>query len=133
MATPAPNAARARNAKKSTRPKALRGKERPGVKSLKHGMSAAIALLPGEDPVMFKKRMIDWIDALRPRNRIELYLAERAVYLSRQLDRAARAQSAGLCYKAFTAAEDREDRVKQEVADLSQRLFRISRGRPAAH
>jgi hypothetical protein len=133
MASAAQIAANIRNAKKSTGPKTLVTKNRSRLNSLKHGMAASVTLLPDEDVKAFKDRMIGWIDALEPRNRIELFLAERAVYLSWQLDRVSRAQSAALVLKALTAAEDRENRVTKEVADLTQRLFRIPRGRLADH
>ena len=132
MGTPAQDSANAKNAKKSTGPRTLIGLNRTRLNNLKHGMRAAIALLPDEDATKFKQRIIDWVAVMKPRNRLELYLAERAVYLSWQLDRASRAQSANLCMKAFSAAKEREDRVKQEVADLTRRLFRISSGRTNA-
>ena len=132
MTSPAKIASNARNAKKSTGPRTLIGRNSSRLNRLKHGMCAAIALLPDEDPAMFKERIIEWVTYLRPRNHIELYLAERAVYLSWQLDRASRAQSASVCLKAFTAAADREDRVQQEVDELTHRLFRTSRERTNA-
>jgi hypothetical protein len=133
MRSQAQIAASARNAKKSTGPRTIMGKARSRLNSLKHGTSARIALLPDEDPTAFKNRMVSWVNALRPRNGIELFLAERAVYFSWQLDRAQRAQSARLCLKAHAAAEDEENRVEQEVAEFTQRLFRNPRGPLSAH
>ena len=89
MASQAQIEANRRNAKKSTGPKTLVGKNRSRLNSYKTGTRARIALLPEENPIAFKERMIGWIDRLKPRNSIELFLAERAVYLSWQLDRTA--------------------------------------------
>ena len=69
------------------------------------------------------------LTVFKPRNGIEMFLAERAVYFSLQLDRIARAQSAELRLKALTAAQDREERIEKEVAGLASRLFRNARGR----
>lgn len=54
--------------------------------------SPAPTVLPGEDARAYRGRLRAWTGSLGPRNPVELYLVERAVALSWQLDRADRAQ-----------------------------------------
>src|SRR5690242_10307965 len=57
-------------------PKSPLGKCRSRMNAIKHGMTASLALLPGEDLDAFKRRVDDFIDALRPTNAVELALTE---------------------------------------------------------
>ncbi len=117
-------AANASNAKKSTGPRTKEGKKRASMNSLTHGLTARIAILPDEDPGQFEHRMREWKEIFRPRNSFESYQTETAVYLSWQLARARRAQSARLCFLAETTAQDREKEQQREVAELTIQLFR---------
>ena len=58
--------------------------------------SSAPPVLAVEDPRAYRGRLKSWSGTLEPRNPIELYLVERAVTLSWQLDRADYAQVAQL-------------------------------------
>jgi hypothetical protein len=133
MASPEQIAANRKNARKSRGPTSAAGKERARANSLKHGMTARVVLLPTENAAEFKRRMIGWFDELRPRTTLQCFHAERAAYSSWQLDRATRAQSARLLFRAKTNAQDVRDRVAQEVAELAHKLLRAPFGRPAAH
>ena len=112
-----------RNAKKSTGPRSKEGKRRSSMNALKHGMTAQLAILPDENPAAFERRMAEWVGQARPRNVFELIRAERAAYCSWQLERAQRAQSARLCFKAHTDLDDGLDREEQEVKSLARSAF----------
>jgi hypothetical protein len=77
-----------RNARKSTGPKTAEGKERVRLNAVTHGLTAATVVLPHEDAGAYQKRQQAWTRELRPPGEVGLYLAERAVRLSWQLDRA---------------------------------------------
>src|SRR5690242_6573080 len=64
------------------------------TEALKHGMSAKMLVLPGEDPEAFQDRIETWTALLGPENDLEQYLAEHAAQSSWQLDRAQRAEAA---------------------------------------
>ena len=76
------------NAKKSTGPRTIEGKNRSRYNALKHGMSARTPVLPGEDPVEFQERLAGFLHDLRPQNTIERFLVERAALVTWQLERA---------------------------------------------
>lgn len=57
---------------------------------------SASPVLPGESLRAYRSRLKEWAGSLEPRNPVELYLVERAVKLSWQLDRADRAELARL-------------------------------------
>ena len=85
-----------RNAQRSTGPTSQAGKERSRFNALKHGCRARLPILPGEDPDAYQDRLDAWIDKFQPRDAVEAYLVERAVHASWQLDRADRAEVAGI-------------------------------------
>ena len=67
-----------RNSLKSTGPKSPEGKRRSKFNAVKHGMSAATPVLPGEDPDAFRDRLDAWAGALDPDDVVEQFLVERA-------------------------------------------------------
>ena len=48
---------------------AREGKRRSKMNAVKHGLTAATPVLPGEDPEAFRSRVGDWTDHLRPATR----------------------------------------------------------------
>ena len=118
MGTPAQNAANAKNAQKSTGPISKEGRRRSSMNALKHGMTAKIALLPDESPDEFRERLEGMFDSLKPRDPYEVFLVERAVYSSWQLDRVARSESARLCVKACCRHLDEAFRVAVDVEGM---------------
>jgi len=50
-------AANRRNAQRSTGPRSAEGKSRARLNALKHGATAQIHVLPGEDPALFHARV----------------------------------------------------------------------------
>jgi hypothetical protein len=55
-------------------PRTPEGKAKSRTNAVKHGMTASIPVLPGEDHDAFRRRVDDFIDALRPQNAVELAL-----------------------------------------------------------
>src|SRR5262245_51645810 len=95
-----------RNAQKSTGPRTAEGKSRSKFNALKHGMTAATPVLPGEDPDAFHGRIDAWKADLKPQGDLEDYLIERAARVSWQLDRADRTQTAQLASNMRHAGVD---------------------------
>ena len=124
MVSEAKRAANARNGKKSKGPVTEEGKKRSSMNSLKHGMTAQVAMLPDEDPAAYNERMAEWIDICAPQNNAELFRVKRAVYCSWQLQRVERAQSARLAFNAHSPAADRREELEKELTGLATRLFR---------
>jgi hypothetical protein len=109
-----------RNAAKSTGPRTPGGKARPRFNAVKHGCRARLPILPGEDPDAYHDRLDAWLGKFAPRDAVELYLVERAVLASWQLDRADRAEVARLVAEADKEAA----RQAEDVADVGAELFR---------
>jgi hypothetical protein len=109
-----------RNAARSTGPRTPEGKSRSRFNAVKHGCRARLTILPGEDPDAYRQRLDGWIGKFRPDDDVELYLVERAVHVSWQLDRADRAEVARL---EGEIARDAARRA-QAVAGLGAELFR---------
>jgi hypothetical protein len=122
-----------RNAQKSSGPKTAEGKGRVRLNALKHGLTASIAVLPGEDADGLKSRVEAWKEDIGPRSAMEAYLVERAAQVSWQLDRADRTIAARLTDRMRHHASEREYREADEVADLARRLFWDPRGPTALY
>ncbi len=133
MTTAAKAAANRLNAQKSTGPRTIEGKNRSRFNAVKHGISAATPVLPGEDPAEFQRMRDDFLCDLRPRNAIEYFLVERAVIVSRQLERLERTADARLAHRVHTAAADQAKREYDEAVDLGERLFWDPRGPSAVY
>ena len=83
-----------RNSIRSTGPRSPEGKQRSKFNAVKHGMSAATPVLPGEDPDAFRDRLDAWAGALDPDNVVEQFLVERAAAASWKIERADRFEAA---------------------------------------
>ncbi len=104
-------------------PKTTEGKTKSRMNALKHGMTASIHVLPGEDQDAFRRRVEDFIDAVQPQNAVELALAEQAALASWKIARgeraaAARASAALRAAEATAGALDHD-----EIAALSHWLM----------
>jgi hypothetical protein len=118
-----------RNAQKSTGPKTAEGKSRSRLNALKHGMTATLPVLPGEDPEALQGRIDAWTDDLKPRNEAERDLTQRAAQVSWQLDRIERAHVARLTANILNATDESQNHEKEEdAAALGERLFWDRRG-----
>jgi len=80
------------NAKRSTGPKSIQGKEISRCNSLTHGLTAKVVILPEENPADIKAQADAWHDACQPKNHDEKVLVERLALASRQLERIAKAE-----------------------------------------
>ena len=71
-----------RNGSKSRGPQSAEGKTRSRMNALKHGMTARIPVLPGEDEAAFRRQVNGFTRRPGPRNAVELALAEQAALAS---------------------------------------------------
>ncbi len=117
-----------RNAARSTGPKSPEGKAKVRHNALKHGLTAALPLLPGEDPELLESRTEAWSAELKPRSEIEHYLLERVVVASLQWDRCDRALAAKLSEQVQFGPFDRDELEAEAVADDARLLFFDPRG-----
>src|SRR6516164_4834001 len=84
-----------RNAQKSTGPRTPEGKSRSRFNGLKHGLTAKVPVIPGEDAAVYQERLDAIIESCAPQNQVELELLGRlAAATNWSLDRAARAEAA---------------------------------------
>src|SRR5215472_14948665 len=63
-----------RNAQRSTGPRTPEGKNRSRFNGLKHGLTATVTVIPGEDAAVYQERLDAMIESCAPRNQIELDL-----------------------------------------------------------
>src|SRR5216683_2504052 len=90
MATAAQLTANRANAQKSTGPRTAEGKSASRFNALKHGLDAASAIIPGEDPAEFEAVAADYRAEFRPRTPAEVFHVDtmlRADWQKRRLQR----------------------------------------------
>jgi hypothetical protein len=80
------------NAQKSTGPKTDAGKAAVAQNAVKHGLTAAAPVIPGEDPIAYNEFRRRLMDELLPKGSMENMLADRIVELSWRLKRSGRLQ-----------------------------------------
>ena len=78
------------NAKHSTGPRTIDGKNRSRFNAVKHACTAKLVLLPAEKPADFNERTTAFFEHFMPQNPYEVVLTEDAVYCSWQVKRAAK-------------------------------------------
>ena len=94
MATKRQIRANRRNARRSTGPKSAAGRAASSANALRHGLSAAHAIvLPDEDPEAFERLQRGVFADLDPQGALQAALAQRIVVLLWRLDRAARLEA----------------------------------------
>ncbi|MCP5118165.1 MAG: hypothetical protein GY953_45710, partial [bacterium] len=79
MATTKQRNANRQNAKKSTGPRTHEGKRRVSQNALKHGLSASKVVIPGEDVADYERLRDGFVEALEPRDEVELALVRQMV------------------------------------------------------
>src|SRR4051812_40993261 len=94
MATQKQIEANRRNAQKSTGPKTEEGKSKSKFNSLKHGMTAEVAVLPHEDKFSYEELRQTTIESYQPANGAELMLVELVAINYWRLMRALRVETA---------------------------------------
>jgi hypothetical protein len=88
--------------------------------------------LPGEDEALYRARLDAWTIDLAPRDEAERFLVARAVHLSWQLDRVARAMEVRRA-AARHADADRLAAEAEEVVAIGRRLFWVAAGPPCLY
>jgi hypothetical protein len=117
-----------RNAQRSTGPRTPEGKSRSRFNGLKHGLTAKVPVIPGEDAAVYQERLDAIIESCAPQNQVELELLGRLAATNWSLDRAARAEAAQISQRVRNYAIERERREEEEAVALGQRLFWDARG-----
>jgi hypothetical protein len=87
MATPAQTAANIANAQLSTGPRTAAGKSASSANAVRHGLTSARVLLPGEDPAEFDAHKAALAAYYHPETEHELHLLNRLAEESWRLDR----------------------------------------------
>ena len=123
MSTPDRAEISRRNGQKSMGPKTVEGKNRSRLNAVKHGMTAALPVMPGEDGEVLQSRIDAWTDDLQPRSLLESQFIEQAAQISWQLERIGRAQVARLTANILTAEVEDIVLTEDEVNELGERLF----------
>jgi hypothetical protein len=101
------------NGRRSRGPVSTEGKIHSRMNAVKHGMTARVPVLPGEDPETFRQHVQGITDSLAPRNPLELALAEQAALSLWKIERAERAEATRVT-ATLRAAEARADAHQQE-------------------
>jgi hypothetical protein len=117
-----------RNAQRSTGPRTPEGKSRSRFNGLKHGLTATVPVIPGEDAAAYQARVEAMIESCAPQNQVELELLERVAATTWSLDRATRAEAAQLSQRIRNHTIDWQRREEDEAAALGQRLLWDARG-----
>jgi hypothetical protein len=121
------------NAQTNAGPRSPEGKNRWRLNALKHGATAQIPVLPGEDPSVFHARLDAYRADVQPRNTLENDLVERMAVLSMQFDRATRVHVARMTSNVLTMPDAARRALELEAEALGQRLFYDRRGPLAAY
>ena len=112
-----------RNSQKSTGPRTAEGKDKIKLNALKHGLTAQTVVLPHEDAEAYERRRESWTRELDATGDLGQYLAERAVRVSWQLDRADSHERATLAKRVRELPRDRARARDLAVGALMGRLL----------
>jgi hypothetical protein len=126
-----------RNAQKSTGPRTDVGKSKVRFNALTHGLTAETVVLPHEDAAAYQDRLESWTHELNAPGKMGAYLAERAVRVSWQLDRADFHERDRLIKQLLQVPAERERALEMGVTVLMNKLFGVAdapdaNGHPAA-
>ena len=116
--SPARLAANRRNARSSTGPRTLAGKERSRQNAVKHGMTGQGVALPTEDAAAVAARFEAIRDELAPQTVLGCVLVKRVALLSVRLDRSERVEAAALASRVEAAEGDFDEARTGRVNDL---------------
>ena len=75
------------NACKSTGPRTPSGKAAASMNAVKHGLSARMPVIPGENEAEFQTYTAEWLEELQPAGPMEAFLAERIISIAWRLRR----------------------------------------------
>ena len=113
-----------RNSARSTGPKSPEGKRKVSQNAVKHGLTATtLVVLPHEDEEAYERRLEAWTAEINPKGDMGRYLAERAVKVSWQLDRADSFEQACLARRIRRAERELDDGGGAAAAALLETLY----------
>ena len=113
-----------RNAARSTGPRTPEGKRKVSLNAVKHGLTATtIVVLPHEDEEAYQRRLEAWTAELNAKGDMGRYLAERAVKVSWQLDRADSYEQACLARRVRRAERESDEGGDAGAAGLLETLY----------
>jgi hypothetical protein len=118
MSTPDRAETNRRNGQKSMEPTTDDGKIRSRLNALKHGMTAALPVIRGEDGEALQRRIDAWTDNLRPHSLLENHVIEQAAQISWQVERIERAHVARLTTNSLNAEADETLQTEDYVDEL---------------
>jgi hypothetical protein len=121
------------NAKKSTGPKTVAGKEKVRYNSVTHGGYCKEPVLDWEDPRGFDQRVLGFKTWVQPVGDVENALVEQAALASWHHERAVRSDVARVTFNIHTAMTAERMLKAKEAADLGARLFFDRRGPLSLH
>ncbi len=104
-------------------PTSPEGKARSRMNAIKHGMTARIPVLPGEDPETYRQTVDGIVDSLSPRNALELALAEQAATCLWKIERAERVEATRAAATIRAAAAKEEAHQREELHALGRWLL----------
>jgi hypothetical protein len=105
------------NAQRCTGPKTPAGKAASSLNALKHGLTAQIAVIPGENAALFGRTLRSFLDDLQPAGPLETVLVHQIVMASWRLTRL-RSLESGLF---DLRVADEAHNVEQEYETLAQK------------
>jgi hypothetical protein len=112
-----------RNARQSTGPRTAGGKERVRLNALRHGLSSQTAVLPDEEAEAFAQHRDGLLASLKPRDDVELKLAETFVFATWKRERCVRAENGMIARRMERAELEESLKEHHEVISLGRRLF----------
>ena len=110
------------NAMHSKGPKSDEGKSKASQNALKHGLTARVLTLPGEDPDEIQAQADAWYDAAQPETHDEEVLTDQLALASLRLERLAKAETAILAAQVIDAENLWECQQQRELAKYTRML-----------
>lgn len=112
------------NAKRSTGPRTVAGKHRSATNALRHGLTAARPVLPGEDPRQYRALVNQIRRRFSPRTAMERELCQRIAHLCWKLRRARGAEAHLLRRKRECMFDDSAERNRNRDEMFRARVRR---------
>ena len=111
------------NGRRSKGPKSADGKRKSRLNAIKHGLTARLPVLPGEDQAEFRRHVDGFLDALAPRDAVEVALAEQAALATWKIGRAERSEAARVAAALRDAEAAADLPAQDEVAAMGHWLL----------
>ncbi len=112
-----------KNGSLSRGPISSEGKARSRMNAIKHGMTARIPVLPGEDPETFRQQVEGIVGSISPRTAPEMALAEQAALCLWKIERGERVEAARAAAALRAAEAQAEARRQEELAAMGRWLL----------